>query len=609
MLALLLVVALPGAVLPQLRSCNVWSSGSVLIAPGSGAINRSTDGGVTWTRTPTPFRYSGHLCAIGGSGNTVIAAGAWGQMLRSTDLGVTWTPVATGVEEFTFQDIWAWGGGGGDTIVAVGDAEMVYRSTDAGRTWQRLREGPNFSMTSVWGAGPILTATGSDGSIQRSTDGGVRWSRAYRTRGFLPQEVWGSGNTLIAVGSWASIIRSADGGKSWSVITVAEQPPPVRMGNYEIRSGSRENYEAVWGAGGTWFVGGTSGTILRSTDDGVTWAPVVSGTAYGISALWGTGDGPDAPIFGVSFGNVIRSTDGGAHWAVTAEFNEKPHLVGIAANGPLVIGVGGWGAMQRSTDGGKIWRVSYGTWTANHLNAVWIDGATAVAVGDRGTIGRSTDSGATWTNVPLNRYMRRTAQIGDIPLQLDIAINSVWGRGELVFAAGDHGTLLRSRDGGVTWSDVDAGTDRGLAVWGHGDVVIAVGPGGTIRRSTDAGERWSAIPLDTAFNPMAVSGADSLVVAVGLRGLVLRSTDLGKSWRRVTSGTSNHLYGVWVSRNGRAAVAVGDSGTILRSHDGGASWERFPTTTRSLFLNVTGSDSTAFAVSREPPLIQVPIRP
>ncbi len=107
------------------------------------------------------------------------------------------------------------------------------------------------------------------------------------------------------------------------------------------------------------------------------------------------------------------------------------------------------------------------------------------------------------------------------------------------------------------------------------DTFTAVGDLGTIVRTTDGGDTWTPQTSGTTDILRAVSFVDANTGTVvgGAQGIsrssgtILRTTDGGATWIRQTSGTSNRLYGVSFvdADNG---TAVGEFGTMLRTTTG-----------------------------------------
>ena len=98
-----------------------------------------------------------------------------------------------------------------------------------------------------------------------------------------------------------------------------------------------------------------------------------------------------------------------------------------------------------------------------------------------------------------------------------------------------------------------------------------VGEYGTIVRTTDGGNSWTIQVSGTTQNLWAVSFKDSNKgTAVGEGGTFLGTTDGGASWVPQPSGTTLQLRGVSLS-DANTGTAVGEGGTILRTTDGGNS--------------------------------------
>ena len=145
------------------------------------------------------------------------------------------------------------------------------------------------------------------------------------------------------------------------------------------------------------------------------------------------------------------------------------------------------------------------------------------------------------------------------------------------YAVGAGGTILHYD--GVSWRAQSSGTTNDLhfvMVLDSTDI-YAVGGNGTILHSN--GSTWSAIPVSGA--PTATLRAADIALdstgtvitgffAVGDGGTILHSLD-GITWTAQSSGTTNDLFGLWVTSDS-SAVAVGALGTVLRYN--GTAWSQ-----------------------------------
>jgi len=169
---------------------------------------------------------------------------------------------------------------------------------------------------------------------------------------------------------------------------------------------------------------------------------------------------------------------------------------------------------------------------------------------------------------------------------------AVTSHGENVWACGYWGTILRSSDGGRTWSQPDTPTADTLFAVSFADDKngFAVGALGTILRSTDGGATWTkqavqvpdetgaTHPLDVnLFGVAAISANEAF--AVGDLGTVLRTRD-GSTWEKVTFDAATYaddnvpdriLNGVVFTSPTEGWIG-GEFATLLRTHDGGNTW-------------------------------------
>src|SRR4029077_8786782 len=123
---------------------------------------------------------------------------------------------------------------------------------------------------------------------------------------------------------------------------------------------------------------------------------------------------------------------------------------------------------------------------------------------------------------------------------------------------GEYGTIVRTTDGGNSWTIQTSGTTQTLWAVSFTDANngTAVGEAGVILRTTDSGAHWASQPSGTTLQLRGVSFTDANNgAAVGEGGTILRTTDGGNSWSPQSSGTGNTLLGVsFIDTNTGTAV-------------------------------------------------------
>lgn len=186
-----------------------------------------------------------------------------------------------------------------------------------------------------------------------------------------------------------------------------------------------------------------------------------------------------------------------------------------------------------------------------------------------GTLYKSTDGGDTWKALAGSR------------LQV-VAISP--DQHATVYAAGDR--LLRSRDGGQTWTDFPlppVGTFHdvtSLAVL-PGDVLFAA-DGATVLRSADGGGTWSAVASEAAgFAPLTIlaAPADPSHVAYASRREIHVSADGGLSFTLAARPPSEGAdpqdlagFALSPSNPGTWYAMLTGNPKVFRSDDRGATW-------------------------------------
>lgn len=193
---------------------------------------------------------------------------------------------------------------------------------------------------------------------------------------------------------------------------------------------------------------GERGTILGTNDQGRTWEARPSAV--------------EATLTGISF-----APDGRRGWVV--------------GHDALILG---------TEDGGRSWRKQWQgeNLTDSFLDVIALDARHVIAVGAFGLFVETTDGGATW-------QQRRL-------LDDDYHLNRLSrGPSGTLYLAGEHGTLLRSRDQGATWDGIHSPYD---------------------------GSFYGILPL-----------TDTRLLAYGLRGRLYLSENDGDTWEPVANAQRN----------------------------------------------------------------------
>jgi photosystem II stability/assembly factor-like uncharacterized protein len=138
--------------------------------------------------------------------------------------------------------------------------------------------------------------------------------------------------------------------------------------------------------------------------------------------------------------------------------------------------------------------------------------------------------------------------------------------------AGDNGTILRTTDGGATWTVQP--TDTKASLWGISFIDtqtgFVVGDQGAVLRTADGGITWKKFH----DNDRALGGLHAVAFTDANRGTAVggmgiwHTADGGVTWdRQFTSSVGRMLAISFTDAN--TAVAVGEKNVIVRTATGG----------------------------------------
>ena len=138
---------------------------------------------------------------------------------------------------------------------------------------------------------------------------------------------------------------------------------------------------------------------------------------------------------------------------------------------------------------------------------------------------------------------------------------------------GDKSTVLRTTDGGKSWTPQSAPSGEYYSVsFFDQNTGIAVGWFGASIYTTDGGTTWLESETDFSNNINDVYMVDKdFGLAVGDYGMVLKTTDGGKTWIKQPKFTPSRLNAITFSDT-QNAVIVGNQNFMFKTTDGGQSW-------------------------------------
>ena len=209
-----------------------------------------------WSKMQFPAALQGERIAVSTYGAAVYALGS-GAIYRSADQGIHWTRLASLTAPVTNLAILA------EKDVLAATSRALYRSLDAGATWKPLAPiGPKESIVRLFSApdNPAFILETSSGFRYYKDGGQKSTSMPAPVRTSEVNDFVFAGGALIA-GTSRGVYRSADSGATWQSITKGIDPGTIAS----IASGSPS---AVFAA--------QYGKVYRSHDTGESWQEITT---------------------------------------------------------------------------------------------------------------------------------------------------------------------------------------------------------------------------------------------------------------------------------------------------------------------------------------------
>jgi photosystem II stability/assembly factor-like uncharacterized protein len=265
------------------------------------------------------------------------------------------------------------------------------------------------------------------------------------------------------------------------------------------------------------FAGAHDG-IYCSQDGGVTFEAIASPLSG--KAIWSVAFDPvqqDTLFAGSRPGALFRSRDGGQHWEqLQAHFAEEcpnvrfPRVLSLAVdptNHQVVWAGAEVDGVRRSLDGGETWETTGAAMTPGKIgrqlnnpdiHGILVSGAspTTVFVSTPREIFASTDAGENWQPLGVQQhfpfpYCRSLALKADDPNVLFVANGDT--------AAGETGSVQRSKDRGQTWETLPLPVVPNTPIWtfamhpADADLMLTCSHYGQVFVSDDAGDTWRKV--------------------------------------------------------------------------------------------------------------------
>jgi len=420
-------VSITEVVVSPANPLDVYAIGA---AGWNGAFYFSHDGAKTWTKSST--------IAADVDGDPTYVDGTGGKTALSTPTNLAINPLNP--KELFCSSNW-----------------RPCLSEDAGATWQERCRGADIScITDIRFSGPRTYVSVMDEGTFVTENGGAKWRQLWPLK-YAPEFIghnWrlainpinGHDRVLATCSPWdpkypPRVVRSDDAGKTYQIVKAGLPESVLRantmwgVGHPRALAVDPKDPNILYlGLDGDPENGKGGGGIFKSTDAGVTWAPLPHQPAsrrmfYGLAVdptdsqriYWGA--------CGAN-GGLHRSEDGGATWKVVFPQEQWVFNMMVAADGTVYCGGKN---LWRSTDHGNTWkqltkfnneRTVIGMEVdPRHGGTMWLS-TTTWDGGNNGAVYKTTDNGATWQDITGN-----LPYVKPLILRFNPAANELWAGG------------------------------------------------------------------------------------------------------------------------------------------------------------------------------------
>lgn len=466
---------------------------------------------------------------------------------------------------------------GNNTYYMVGGGTTVSKSTDGGQTWKLLNiaafNNGTFNYKDVSFVDANTGYVAGDSAILKTTDGGASWINLYdRNNAVVAERVDFVDASTGWLGAYA-FKKTIDGGITWTDVTLPDRNTTPPLGIY-MKSATQ----------GTVIAGDLFGTKVYQTTDGDSWTQLATAGMNIDNGCFA--DNNNGCLYKSSFGDTVYTTaNGGSSWTrrmlhdslgmktAATYFDNNTILIALTNERNYKVRVT---RLARSADAGNSWNIIDLPASTPEIKSFGMESATVgFAVGDGGVMLKTTDGGLTWTNAN--------------------GVADVWARGGAFHnenngvICGERGEIYYTTSGGTSWiaSGLPTATPSGsflhTVAYITADSVAATGYGGYVMMSADAGKTFTQLPWTRFIGSLygLHYHKASKTIFIGGRAAADRhdlgtSTDGGLTWALKTLPGVGAIMDFHFVNDQLGFAAGSDSITAkaiaLKTTDGGMNW-------------------------------------
>ncbi|MGD8782011.1 MAG: YCF48-related protein [Ignavibacteria bacterium] len=396
-----------------------------------------------------------------------------------------------------------------------------------------------------------------------------------------------SGTELWAVGDEGVVLHTTDGFETFSEVSVGTEEDLAKIFFLDQNHG---------------WIGAENGSVFYTTDGGANWTEssftdlVPSDFSFSyFNELSFVNQQKGFVLAGkYGFTYLIVTNDGGSTWSIKDSISASWSNISFYNENVGIVGGDAKGTQRYTTDGGTTWAVGDSAVTSpfGDCEIHWFNENEVIYLGQGNefwnltiTIFKSSDGGKTWVDKSAT-----AAGLYDRPqgIYFKDASNGI--------AVGNNGFskmfIFKTNDGGETWSSAVGDYSLGLLeLVGDGDLLYALGDGGHIVKSENFGETWEVLNFNTGSSFTSIQ-------FVGNKGFLINEysdfyvTTNGSNWEQISSAGKWNA-GAICFLNESVGFAAKENAGIMKTTDGGNTWYSVLDPVDYAFTNKVGGISFA----------------
>ncbi len=522
--------------------------------PSGRAVYYTFDAGETWSYAVLPDLFSGYEKTSFLDDTTMFAFGYDAILSKSTDRGLSWVKLYQTYDNNEYFNNVQFAnhltGYIAGKVWNPNRTPIFRRTDDGGQTWQDMPLPAEITMVadvSVISADDIWigaeNAVGGKSKLYHSTDGGLTWDNkivgnSNSSAGILKMKFF---NALEGYAlNWTHLYKTVDGGETW-----------IDYYLYQYLNYSPNLNNFSWPDPNTGYFCGYNPCMYKTSDGGESYQDLITGTTDGLSNI-----------------------------------NFRDSLNGITFRSYSPIN----DAVFYTNNGGELWqKATVHNNSENYIlrDVAWIDDMNGCITTQSSTLLKTYDGGVNWYEFPTNSEAFLSISIPD--------------PGHIFATTVNIGNVVKSMDNGDNWQNINTGytnveaTDHFIFADSlTGYVVYFMRDEGKyiLLKTSNGGASWSEVDYGSSRKVISMSFADSLSGMMSLdNSTVIVTQDGGESW--FAANFEEPLIITYVkmfsSTNG-IANSAGDK--VMVTHDGGLNFYEvfsgitgWPYLNHSFFLN------------------------